>query len=64
MPPRGTGKHVPSTVPGEGARDWSGAVGSNVHGLPGPDVESPQILTAPPFAPADLNNAQYDPPLT
>ncbi|MGH3436854.1 MAG: hypothetical protein ACRDRN_10360 [Sciscionella sp.] len=48
QPPNG--KHVPSAVPGHpGPFDYSGAVGSNVTSVPGPDLESGQVLSAPPW---------------
>lgn len=44
------GKHVPSNVPGHpGPMDYSGAVGSNVTAIPGPDRESPQVLSGAPW---------------
>lgn len=47
----GTGKHVPSSVPGAGPVDHSAAVGSNVD--PGPagaaHLASEQILDTPPW---------------
>ncbi len=44
------GKHVPSTAAGHpGPFDYSGAVGSNVTSVPGPDRESGQVLSAPPW---------------
>jgi hypothetical protein len=59
------GKHVPSRVPGQGAYDASGAVGSNVTPTPGmtTDMESPMVLDAPPWTAANPNASQWMPPL-
>lgn len=45
------GMHVPSSVPGAGAYDCSGAVGSNVTPGPGPARASSDVLEAPPMPP-------------
>lgn len=59
------GKHVPSNVPGAGAYDCSGAVGSNVTPATGVSdaVESDQVLNAPPWQVVNPNSAQWMPPL-
>lgn len=52
--PKG-GKHVPSIVPGAGASDYSGSVGSNVVPAKGvPASKSSDVMDAPPYlAPRD-----------
>lgn len=46
------GKHVASNVPGHVVHDNSRNVGSNITPAPGPDRESGQVLSAPPWAAA------------
>lgn len=59
------GKHVPSSVPGQGAYDCSDAVGSNVHPAAGVDdaSEPEQVLNAPPWQVVNPNSSQWMPPL-
>lgn len=47
------GKHVPSNVPGHnGPYDCSADVGSNVTRKPGADMDSGDVLAAPPWSAA------------
>ena len=58
------GKHVASSVPGQGAYDASGAVGSNVTPAAGvPPQSSDDVLDAPPWTAANPNASQWVPPV-
>jgi hypothetical protein len=58
------GRHVPSSIPGGGASDYSNAVGSNVTPAKGVKASaSPEVMDAPPQLPPYVGGSMNGSPI-